>query len=180
MSLVPPEIGYGAFTQSYFKQGLGYYALKNANMLLPVSDFTKNEVLQWTNPRRMEVVYNGIDVELFKPREKKENIVITISSITKSLIKRKGLETFTRASLHFPDYKFVIIGRIEEYALNELKEVNPDIILTGYLKDSELLRWLQRAKVYCQLSYYESFGVALAEAMACGCTPVVTDRGGIA
>jgi glycosyltransferase involved in cell wall biosynthesis len=37
---------------------------------------------------------------------------------------------------------------------------------------------LQRA-VYVQLSAYESFGMALAEAMQCGCVPVVTRRGAL-
>lgn len=37
---------------------------------------------------------------------------------------------------------------------------------------------LQRA-VYAQLSAYESFGMALAEAMQCGCVPVVTRRGAL-
>lgn len=31
----------------------------------------------------------------------------------------------------------------------------------------------KKAMVYAQLSYYESFGVALAEVMASGCVPVV-------
>jgi len=31
-------------------------------------------------------------------------------------------------------------------------------------------------KVYAQLSYHESFGVAIAEAMLCNCVPVVTKQ----
>ena len=33
--------------------------------------------------------------------------------------------------------------------------------------------------MYCQLSYRESFGVALLEAMALGCIPVVTKNGAL-
>lgn len=50
---------------------------------------------------------------------------------------------------------------------------------TGYLDGQSLLEWYQRAKVYCQLSRYESFGVALAEAMSCCCVPVVTREGAL-
>ncbi|GAF92264.1 unnamed protein product, partial [marine sediment metagenome] len=49
--------------------------------------------------------------------------------------------------------------------------------IIGFSK--QLLSYYQKAKVYCQLSYYESFSVALAEAMSCGCIPVVTDRGAL-
>jgi glycosyltransferase involved in cell wall biosynthesis len=37
--------------------------------------------------------------------------------------------------------------------------------------------WFGRATVYAQLSARESFGLALAEAMAAGCVPVVTETG---
>jgi glycosyltransferase involved in cell wall biosynthesis len=50
------------------------------------------------------------------------------------------------------------------------------VIFTGYVSDELLVALYRKAKVYCQLSAHESFGVALAEAMACGCVPVVTNR----
>lgn len=40
----------------------------------------------------------------------------------------------------------------------------------------ELLDKFRHKKVYCQLSYTESFGMSLLESMACGCVPVTTDR----
>ncbi|MFQ5762962.1 MAG: glycosyl transferase family 1, partial [Candidatus Bathyarchaeia archaeon] len=52
-----PEIDYGRFTQSKLKRCLSLYALGNADLILPVSNFTKTEVLRWVKPKRMEVVY---------------------------------------------------------------------------------------------------------------------------
>jgi glycosyltransferase involved in cell wall biosynthesis len=52
----------------------------------------------------------------------------------------------------------------------------PNVKFTGYLRHEVLLPHYQKAKVYCQLSTHESFGVALAEAMSCSCVPVVTRK----
>jgi glycosyltransferase involved in cell wall biosynthesis len=38
----------------------------------------------------------------------------------------------------------------------------------------ELRQHYRSSQYYFQLSYFEGFGVALAEAMACGCIPVVS------
>ncbi len=174
-----PEIDYGLCMQSWHRKKRNNYALNNANLLIPFSNFAKNDVERQAKPKQMKVIYLGIDVELFKPEGEKENLIVTVGSMKAEPFKRKGLETFARASLHFPNHKFVIIGQTEKSSLRILKDINPDIISTGYLKDCNLLRWLQQARVYCQLSAHEGFGMALAESMACGCIPVVTDRGAL-
>jgi len=51
--------------------------------------------------------------------------------------------------------------------------------LPGYAVGDDMVRLLNRSKHYLQLSYRESFGVAVVEAMACGCVPIVTDRGAL-
>ena len=72
--------------------------------------------------------------------------------------------------------KFVLIGKHRDRSIEHLKSVAPpNVEFTGFVSDEELLGWYQKAKVYCQLSMYESFGMTLAEAMACGCVPVAAD-----
>ena len=99
--------------------------------------------------------------------------------VTKKHIKLKGLDTFARASTNFPSYDFVIIGHKEDEKVNELKKINPKLIFTGQISHDEVKKWLQKTKVYCQLSYIESFGMGVAEAMSCECIPLVTKRGGL-
>jgi len=58
-----PEINYGAFMN--IKEKIpAKYVLENADLLLPVSEFTKNEILKKANPiGKIKVVYNGVDTE---------------------------------------------------------------------------------------------------------------------
>ena len=171
-----PEIKYGAFTN--LKEKIpAKYVLRKADLLLPVSEFTKNEILKKVKPKNFKVVNNGIITE--SKHVEKEKIIITIGQVTNKNIKLKGLDTFAKVASHFPDYKFVIIGKKENSIENELKKINKNIIFTGLIPHKDVLKWLNRSVVYCQLSYIESFGLGVAEAMSCGCIPVVTDRGGL-
>ena len=52
----------------------------------------------------------------------------------------------------------------------------PGMKVIRNIPHEELMQEFRKAKVYCQLSLTESFGMSLLEAMACGCVPVVTDR----
>ena len=174
-----PELNYGQFTLKWYKKKLTKYALKKADVVLPVSNFTKNEILKKVKPKQLAVVYNGVDTERFKPKGEKENIIVTIGSVTGQGIKLKGLETFAKASNYFPEYKFVIIGESEESSVKKLKEINPNLTFTGKITHDKVLNWLQCAKIYCQLSYVESFGMGVAEAMSCECIPIVTKRGAL-
>ena len=56
---------------------------------------------------------------------------------------------------------------------------SPNVKFTGFVPDEELIRYYQRAKVYCQLSRYEGLPNALCEAMCCECVPVGTNYCGI-
>ena len=174
-----PDFDYGQFSEGWIKRFLTKYALKKADLVLPVSKFTKDEINKIVKPRQVQVLYNGIDTEKFKPSGKKKNIVLIIGNVTRQGIKIKGLETFARASNHFPDHEFVVIGKYEKESMERLKEINHKLTFTGLISHDEVLKWLQQAKIYCQLSYVESFGMGVAEAMSCECIPIVTKRGAL-
>jgi len=170
-----PEINYGAFTN--IKEKIpAKYVLENADLLLPVSEFTKREILEKVKPKRIKVVYNGVDVERFKMEGNKEDdLIITVGGISWDNLKRKGIEIFVNTARFLPSTRFVVIGRFIDTSIEHLKKnASKNVEFTGFVSDDELVRWYQRAKVICQLSYYEAFGLAPAEGMACECIPVVT------
>ena len=175
-----PEVGYGRFTYGIFKKILTKYSLKNADIVIAISKFIKKETIKNANVKKIKVVYNGIDIKKFIPGKKqKENIVATIAMAIENNYKIKGLETFAKTSNNFPEFSFVIIGPKDDLIVKNLKEINPKLIFTGEISHDEVKNWLQRTFVYCQLSYIESFGMGVAEAMSCNSVPVVTKRGGL-
>ena len=89
---------------------------------------------------------------------------------------KKRLDTFVKTSVYLPDVRFVLIGRYNGSIKHLKKIAGSNVMFTGYVSDDSLLHYCRRAKVYCQLSTHEGFGVALAEAMSCCCVPVVTRR----
>jgi glycosyltransferase involved in cell wall biosynthesis len=46
---------------------------------------------------------------------------------------------------------------------------SPNVEFTGFITDDELLKLWRKAKVHCQPSRYESFGMGIAEAMNPDC-----------
>jgi glycosyltransferase involved in cell wall biosynthesis len=174
-----PELGYGALLDPVMAEKVRYI-IENADCILAVSEFSRREILAVAQPRRLETVYNSVDTSFFSPGGQKEDIVLTVCLVSTANIRVKGLDTFIDAARQLPRARFVLIGRALDGALEILKRDAPDNVeFVGAVGQSELIGWYRRAKVYCQLSYRESFGVALAEAMSCECVPVVTDRGAL-
>jgi glycosyltransferase involved in cell wall biosynthesis len=176
---VLPEIGYGADPISRF---YSTYVLNKATKLLPYSKDAERRVLERVNgTSKTELIYLGIDINVFKPSDtKRENRVLTVGNINRSNLHRKGLETFVKSAAYLGDTEFFLIGQVYDDSVEYLRSIaSSNVRFTGSLSESELIRCYQQAKVYVQVSAHEAFGVAIAEAMACGCVPVVTDKGAI-
>lgn len=175
------EIGYGAMLQPIYAH-IVKFVLNHADKLLAVSEFNKKEILKYAKPKNIRLIYasSPIDCDKFRPKGQKEDLVITTGFIRQIAIKRKGFETFIKSAEYMPEVKFVLVGGYLDDSIAYLKSIAPsNVTFTGAIDSDEVLRWCQKAKVYCQLSYYESFGMALAEAMAYECVPVVTDKGAL-
>lgn len=114
----------------------------------------------------------------------KENTILFVGRIG-SPEKRADivLEGFTRIKDVFHEWKLVFIGTITEdfkaTIISTIKE-NPDlgkrILYLGEIKDRKSLQSeYSKAKVYCNCSTYESFGLTTIEAMSCGCYVLGSD-----
>jgi glycosyltransferase involved in cell wall biosynthesis len=176
-----PEINYGEmrFLRARILAG---FALNNCDLVLPVSVFIKNEVLRYARPRRMKTVYNGVNLQKFNPRQSgpREDLAITVGSVSEMNIRYKRFDLFVESAKYSPEVKFALIGSHLDDSVKYLQSNAPsNVLFPGHVTLYELVEFYRRAKVYVQLSHAEAFGCALAESMACGCTPVVVDRGAL-
>jgi glycosyltransferase involved in cell wall biosynthesis len=174
-----PEIGYGAMKGRRIRKT--QYALKKANKILAVSESTKEWVLKWVERNDVVTLYHGFDTKTFAPKGGKEKMVITVGKLQNEVtIGIKGLETFLKTAELLPDVKFVLIGIHNPDIVKKWKaKAPPNLEILDFIPNEKLMEYYQKAKVYAQLSYQESFGCALAEAMLCECVPVVTRKGAL-
>lgn len=142
-----------------------------------------------------EVIYNGIDSELFRPLPVPDRKLQNDLSLAGSdeviiyvgrLVGLKGVKVLLKAaaSLTRATVKVLIVGDGEDRApLESLAQrlgLGGKIVFTGFVPHSELPRYysLARAAVFPTLAD-EAFGISICEAMACGVPALSTRVGGI-
>jgi len=172
-----PELQYGEM-QSEKRLRRTSFALTTADRVLAVSSFTLHRVLTWAPTARADVLYHGFDPSVFTPEDGGRAGVLTVSRVSLGTWKLKGLSVFVEAARRLPQVPFTVVGDIDP-SIGWLPPTPPNLKFTGYLPQDRLIELYRRTRVYAQLSAVESFGCALAEAMLCGCVPVVTDRGAL-
>lgn len=176
-----PEIKYGNMRRG-IRRYVGLMVFRLAHRVIAVSKFcAKDAIINARVPlAKLLVVEHGLrDIGLPLTRVNRRG-VITVSDINKSNLSRKGLDIFVQTARYLPDVPFTLIGHWSDNAIAYLRSIaSLNVEFTGYLSDADLIRRMQTSEVYVQVSGHEGFGMSLAEAMLCGCIPVVTNRGAI-
>ena len=115
------------------------------------------EVISWTR---------GVDREIFTPDLREDapaKYLLCVSRVS----KEKNLEKFFE--LDYPGYLKIMVG--DGPMLEKYKKQYPDVHFTGFKTGVELARYYANAEVFVFPSQWETFGIVMIEAMACG-TPV--------
>lgn len=178
-----PEINYG-LRNKRFRKYLPEVPLSIADRIIVNAGSTRQGIVEAfrLKPERVISIPHGVDPEIIglgpNPRDR---LVLTIGQVNRSTIFRKGIETFVLAAASLPDTRFVVAGPLsDEVETRELQARAPkNVEFTGFLDREVLYSIMQTAAVIVQVSAHEGFGLALAEAMLAGATPVVTKRGAL-
>jgi len=173
-----PQLKYGAMRDPTRRRRTTF-ALTHATRVLAVSRFTMGRVLHWSPLSRVEVLYHGFPLSSGVNASPRYDQVVTVANVSRANWRLKGLETLARVARRMPETSFEIVGRIDEDPRLYAEPVPTNVHFRGWVELPELFELYRTSKVYAQLSYVESFGCALAEAMSTGCLPVATSRGSL-
>lgn len=160
-----------------------------ANLCISLSGKMTKELMSLGIPKeKIAYLPNGVDVELFCPKnEKEDNLVLFVGRITFD----KGLHVLLKALQHLKEpINLVIIGPpdwdipfYQNVFLPLIKNINQEgkhkITYLGALDQADIIKWYQRASVFVLPSFSEAFPIVILEALSCEIPVVATPVGGI-
>jgi glycosyltransferase involved in cell wall biosynthesis len=142
------------------------------NLTIITPSFWLKEIVQksFLKEYSIEVIHNGIDLEIFHPKEQntKQKIVLGVASTWGD---QKGLLDFKKLRDKLPlEVEIVLIGLSE----SQIKGLPKGIIGIRRTENVvELAEWYSKASVFVNPTYVDNFPTTNIEALACG-TPVIT------
>jgi glycosyltransferase involved in cell wall biosynthesis len=173
--------------------------MKRSDALIAVSKYTVDELtgLYGIAEEKIHVIYNGVDVNKFKPRPNKAELRREFGLDEKKqtvlfvgrLYHRKGLEVLLHSVAlvlkEFREVQFAISGtgfKAKEESLRNLAhelDIEDDVKFLGYVPDDKLADVYSASDVFVLPAIYENFPFAILEAQATGLPVVSTKVGGI-
>lgn len=189
-----PTYGYGSLRKKTLKFFIKK-SLENASVLLPVDaslvtqihTFDDSVVLKKQGFKTffpnistpVKVIPNGFDTDFWNYDLKKvKKGFITVAAINQEKTALfKGLDLVLEMAKTYREEKFTVVGISEE--IQKKLKFTSNVTCYTFLDKEKLKELYQNHQFYIQLSINEGFGCALAEAMLCGCIPIVSNTGAL-
>ena len=153
-----------------------------------VSDHDSEKIKRWYFPFQHKVrrIYHSrlAETEIALSLLPREKMILAVGHVA----FRKGQHILVRAFgeifRRHPDWNLVIVGPESmdgcgDWIRNfcDRAGLRTQVVLAGQRKD--VMGWMRRCSIFVQPSLQEALGLALQEAMACGCACIGTKVGGI-
>jgi glycosyltransferase involved in cell wall biosynthesis len=169
----------------YFPLFMQQLVAPRLDRIVTVSEASRTEIEHYFGipEKKIAVVYNGTDTELFRPVEgvEKETDLIFVG---RTEDRKKGIGTLLEALAHLPESVTlkIVDGRIPENGLvprliRKHRLESRVVFQSRFLEVRELVREYATGRVAVVPSFFEGFGFPASEAMACG-LPVIANAAG--
>jgi len=176
---------------------VGKQTLKDAEKIIVISNATKNYVLSLgAEEEKLQVIYNGVDLDRFKPEaasgaKVRKKLGITqdavVAATVRRLVYKNGidilLETARITVQKNPRLVYLVIGKGPDF--NDVKArvlqlgLEKNFVLAGFVSDEDLPSYYNAADFFVLPSKSgEGLPLVALEAMACGLPLLATDVGG--
>jgi UDP-glucose:(heptosyl)LPS alpha-1,3-glucosyltransferase len=168
------------------------YKRKNYSRVIAISDMVKQDIIRWYGipEEKVTVVYNGVDIERFHPRNRQyreeirnrlgvgdEFVILFVSHN----FRMKGLSYLIKALAkvkkeNFSPFRLLVLGRDRQGPYLRLAKkmgVSGEIIFTGSTNEPE--KYYGAADVLVHPTFYDACSLTVLEALASG-LPVITAK----
>jgi glycosyltransferase involved in cell wall biosynthesis len=173
--------------RKYFRSLIHKYCVKYTLISSPeivcVSNSLKNEILE-IHQRDIEVIHNLVDTDKFSIANAVNRNVVNIGFLGSLNTFNKGLDLLLKAVKQI-DHNNVLVhiggtgSKLEEFQkMSEDLGVAEICRFYGEIKAEEKNQFYSRLSFFVLPSRYETFGIVLIEAMACGLPVISTKCGG--
>lgn len=162
------------------------YVFNRTSVVCPVSEEMKRHIESLAKRARLRVVPNPVDTSLFSPElrppasEKKRILVVALLKPVKGIPVL--LEALKILKHKRDDFVVDILGDGPQRSDYEQKardlRLNDDVFFHGLRSKKEVADFMKNCDFFVLPSLYETFGIAVVEAMACGKPVVTTSIGG--
>ncbi|MFO0211192.1 MAG: glycosyltransferase family 4 protein, partial [Pseudanabaena sp.] len=164
-------------------------SLQNADLILAVSNFTRDRICQQQviSPEKVGVLHNTFDAHAWEIRDKpthllqkyglspRQKIILTVSRLVTSE-KYKGydqiLSVLPILRQSIPDIHYIIVGKGSDrdrlLQIIQQNNLQKYVTLAGFIPDEDLCDYYNLCDLFAMPSKREGFGIVYLEALACG------------
>ncbi|MGO4707971.1 glycosyltransferase family 4 protein [Chryseobacterium sp. 2TAF14] len=170
-SILHNFFGYGAAKGKMYNEKK---AFENSDHIITISHNNEKMVRQIFGEKNYHLIYNGIDTDIFKPQKGVQILEKSIFYLG-NVSSEKGAETALNAfikvnkteqnsTLHFIGKETDLVNQLKEKISQE--KLGQKVYFHGKKNRNEVIELISEAEVVIFPSKGETFGLALAEAMA--------------
>jgi len=186
--LTTPIEGQGFYLRPFYQRFLLKMSAQLTDANIMVSKYEQEGMSKEITTGNVFFSPHVLDLGKFvnSDQKRRQRHILTISWMSKNNAERKCIPEIIEAAhllkAQGQQVQFLIAGKIEEDGLflkSRVKQLglNNVVLFLGQISEEEKIKGLHECGIYLQPSIFEGFGLAIAEAMACG-TPVITSKVG--